>query len=105
MRYLILGATEAYDDQGTAIPLGGPKVRSLLTALALRAPRPVSVPALIDDVWADDPPQDAPAALQALVGRLRRALGRQAVESGPAGYRLAAERHDVDLHAFEDRVA
>ncbi|WP_331445066.1 BTAD domain-containing putative transcriptional regulator [Streptomyces xanthochromogenes] len=105
MRYLILGATEAYDDQGTAIPLGGPKVRSLLTALALRAPRPVSVPALIDDVWADDPPQDAPAALQALVGRLRRALGRQAVGSGPAGYRLAAERHDVDLHAFEDRAA
>ncbi|MFF3979116.1 BTAD domain-containing putative transcriptional regulator [Streptomyces sp. NPDC001828] len=105
MRYLILGATEAHDDHGTAIPLGGPKVRALLTALALRAPRPVSVAALIDDVWADEPPQDAPAALQALVGRLRRAIGRAAVESGPAGYRLAAARHDVDLYAFEDRAA
>ena len=51
-------------------------MRALLAALALRPARPVPVPALIDDVWADDPPQDAPAALQALVGRLRRALGR-----------------------------
>ncbi|MFB7643717.1 BTAD domain-containing putative transcriptional regulator [Streptomyces sp. NPDC056084] len=105
MRYLILGATEAHDEQGTAISLGGPKVRALLTALASRAPRPVSVSALIDDVWADDPPQDAPAALQALVGRLRRAVGRAAVESGPGGYRLLAPRHDIDLYVFEDRAA
>ncbi|MGW2866477.1 AfsR/SARP family transcriptional regulator [Streptomyces sp. NPDC001205] len=105
MRYLILGATEAHDTTGTAVPLGGPRLRTLLTALALRAPRPVSVATLIDDVWADDPPQDAPAALQALVGRLRRALGREAVESGPAGYRLAAEPHDIDLYAFEEGAA
>ncbi|MFE9122451.1 BTAD domain-containing putative transcriptional regulator [Streptomyces sp. NPDC007172] len=105
MRYLILGATEAYDERGTAISLGGPRVRALLTALASRAPRPVSVSVLIDDVWADDPPQDAPAALQALVGRLRRAVGRTAVESGPGGYRLLAARHDIDLYVFEDRAA
>ncbi|MET9360171.1 BTAD domain-containing putative transcriptional regulator [Streptomyces sp. NPDC006632] len=105
MRYLILGATEAHDDTGTAIPLGGPRVRALLTALALHPGRPVSVPDLIDDVWADDPPQDAPAALQALVGRLRRAIGRQAVESVPAGYRLAAQRRAVDLYEFDERAA
>ncbi|MCX5387756.1 BTAD domain-containing putative transcriptional regulator [Streptomyces sp. NBC_00083] len=105
MRYLILGATEAHDDTGTAIPLGGPKVRALLTALALSPSRPVPVPALIDEVWADDPPQDAPAALQALVGRLRRAIGKQAVESGPAGYRLAAPPQAIDLYAFEERAA
>jgi predicted ATPase/DNA-binding SARP family transcriptional activator len=39
--------------------------------------------------------------LQALVGRLRRALGRDAVLSAPGGYRLAAGRDDVDLHRFE----
>ncbi|KOU46888.1 AfsR family transcriptional regulator [Streptomyces sp. WM6378] len=105
VRYLILGATEAHDDNGTAIPLGGPRLRTLLAALALRAPRPVPVPTLIDDVWAGDPPQDAPAALQALVGRLRRTLGRAAVESGPAGYRLTAPRDAIDLHEFEDRTA
>ncbi|WP_438296670.1 ATP-binding protein [Streptomyces sp. HUAS TT7] len=105
MRYLILGATEAHDDDGTAISLGGPRLRTLLTALALRTPRPVPVPTLIDDVWAGDPPQDAPAALQALVGRLRRTLGREAVESGPAGYRLTAPRDAIDLYEFEDRAA
>ena len=105
VRYLILGATEARDDNGTAISLGGPRLRTLLTALALRTPRPVPVPTLIDDVWAGDPPQDAPAALQALVGRLRRTLGREAVESGPAGYRLTAPRDAIDLYEFEDRAA
>ncbi|MFD7339359.1 ATP-binding protein [Streptomyces violascens] len=105
MRYLILGATEARDDNGTAIPLGGPRLRTLLTALALRTPRPVPVPTLIDDVWAGGPPQDAPAALQALVGRLRRTLGREAVESGPAGYRLTAPREAIDLYEFESRAA
>ncbi|MFD7020023.1 ATP-binding protein [Streptomyces sp. NPDC059928] len=105
MRYLILGVTEARDDTGTAVPLGGPRVRALLAALALHPARPVPVSALIDDIWANDPPQDAPAALQALVGRLRRVLGRTAVESGPAGYQLAAAPHEIDLYAFEERAA
>ena len=38
------------------------------------------------------PPHDAPAALQALVGRLRRTVGKDAVASAPGGYRLAADR-------------
>ncbi len=48
--------------------------------------------------------QDAPAALQALVGRLRRTLGKDAVASDPGGYRLAATRDDVDLYVFEHLV-
>ncbi|WP_406393429.1 ATP-binding protein [Streptomyces sp. NBC_00887] len=101
MQYLILGATEARDEQGDPLPVGGTRLRALLAALALRAGRPVSVAALVDDVWAGDPPNDAPAALQALVGRLRRALGRAAVTGTPGGYRLEAGRDDVDLYVFE----
>ncbi|MGW4232947.1 ATP-binding protein [Streptomyces sp. NPDC004980] len=101
MRYLILGVTEARDEDGGALPVGGPRLRALLAALALRAGRPVAVAALVDDVWAGDPPQDAPAALQALVGRLRRALGRAAVAGDPAGYRLDAGPDDIDLYVFE----
>ncbi|MGW5180202.1 BTAD domain-containing putative transcriptional regulator [Streptomyces sp. NPDC004082] len=104
MRYRILGVTQAEDDQGTPIAMGGPRVRALLTALALRPDRTTTPETLIDEVWADDPPQDAPAALQALVGRLRRALGKDAVISGPGGYRLAAARDDVDLYVFERLV-
>ncbi|MEU0845503.1 BTAD domain-containing putative transcriptional regulator [Streptomyces sp. NPDC005962] len=105
MRYLILGTTEARDEHGDPLPLGGPRIRALLAALALRAARPGPIPVdvLIDEVWAADPPHDAPAALQALVGRLRRAIGREAVVSSPGGYRLATAvpQDDVDLLRFE----
>jgi predicted ATPase/DNA-binding SARP family transcriptional activator len=105
VRYLILGTTEARSDHGAPLPLGGPRVRALLTVLALRPGHPVPVATLIDSVWATDPPQDAPSALQALVSRLRRALGRDAVSSGPGGYRLHAAPGDVDLHRFERLTA
>ncbi|MGW7462561.1 BTAD domain-containing putative transcriptional regulator [Streptomyces sp. NPDC054797] len=107
MRYLILGPTEARDETGAPLPLGGARLRALLAALALRAGARASVPDLVDEVWGDDPPQDGPAALQALVARLRRALGsRASVHTDPAGgYRLAAEREDVDLHRFNRLAA
>ncbi|MFH8566755.1 ATP-binding protein [Streptomyces sp. NPDC017988] len=101
MRYGILGATEAYDDQGAPLPVGGRRLRALLAALALHAGRAVVVGTLIDEVWADEPPSDPQAALQALVGRLRRVLGKDAIASAPGGYRLAVAPEDVDLHRFE----
>ncbi|MER5205043.1 BTAD domain-containing putative transcriptional regulator [Streptomyces sp. NPDC002825] len=105
MRYLILGTTEALRPDGSPLPLGGARLRALLAALALRGGRAVSVGELADDVYGDDPPQDAPAALQALVGRLRRILGREAVDSTPGpGYRLAAGPDDIDLYVFQRRV-
>ncbi|MFB8398179.1 AfsR/SARP family transcriptional regulator [Streptomyces yangpuensis] len=107
MRYLILGVTEARDETGAPVPIGGARLRALLAALALRAGRPAPVAELVDDVWGDAPPLDAPAALQALVARLRRALGgRDTVHSAPTGgYRLTADRDDVDLHRFTRLVA
>ncbi|MFG3525122.1 BTAD domain-containing putative transcriptional regulator [Streptomyces sp. NPDC047917] len=103
MRYLILGVTEALDENGAVLPVNGVRLRALLAALALRAGRPVPVPVavLLDDIWGADPPHDAPAALQALVGRLRRTLGRDAIASTHGGYRLEAGPDDVDLHVFE----
>ncbi|MEU8928816.1 BTAD domain-containing putative transcriptional regulator [Streptomyces sp. NPDC048409] len=106
MRYRILGVTRATDEQGTPIPVGGPRLRALLTVLALHPHRTLTAETLIQEVWAadDDPPQDAPAALQALVGRLRRVLGRDSISSSAGGYRLEATEDDVDLHVFERRV-
>ncbi|MFD5522372.1 BTAD domain-containing putative transcriptional regulator [Streptomyces sp. NPDC127066] len=104
MRYRILGVAQAEDDRGTPVAVGGPRVRALLTALACHPARTLSPDTLIDEVWADDPPQDAPAALQALVGRLRRAIGKDTVTSEAGGYRLRAARDDVDLFVFERLV-
>ncbi|MCX2178936.1 winged helix-turn-helix domain-containing protein [Streptomyces sp. SKN60] len=101
MRYLILGTTDVLDVHGAPLPLGGARLRALLAALALRGGRTVSVGELVDDVYGDEPPLDAQAAVQALVGRLRRALGKEAVGSGPGGYRLAAGPEDIDLYVFE----
>ncbi|WUS96718.1 winged helix-turn-helix domain-containing protein [Streptomyces sp. NBC_00708] len=101
MRYGILGTTQALRDDGTVLPVGGARLRALLTVLALRPGRTVPVGVLVDEVWDGEPPADAPAALQALVGRLRRAIGHQAVASAESGYRLAAEPEAVDLFRFE----
>ncbi len=101
MHYRILGTTQALRSDGSVVPVGGARLRALLTVLALRAGRTVPVGLLVDEVWGGQPPADAPGALQALVGRLRRALGAGAVASVEGGYRLAAAPDDVDLHRFE----
>ncbi|MFE1328620.1 BTAD domain-containing putative transcriptional regulator [Streptomyces sp. NPDC058741] len=101
VRYRILGTTQALRPDGTAVPVGGARLRALLTVLALRAGRAVPAGLLVEEVWGGQPPADAPGALQALVGRLRRALGTEAVTSVEGGYRLAAAPDDVDLHRFE----
>ena len=100
MRYRVLGTTRAFHDDGTPVALGGARLRALLTVLALRPGRTVPVGVLVAEVWDGDPPSDAVAALQALVGRLRRALGATAVASTDGGYRLCADEEDVDLHRF-----
>ncbi|WP_405440906.1 winged helix-turn-helix domain-containing protein [Streptomyces avidinii] len=104
MRYAILGTAQAIHDDGTPVAVGGARLRALLTALALRPGRVVPARMLVAEVWDTDPPADAVAALQALVARLRRALGHAAVRSAEGGYELAAAREDIDLYRFERLV-
>ncbi|MEU2607589.1 BTAD domain-containing putative transcriptional regulator [Streptomyces albus] len=105
--YRVLGTTQALRTDGTAVPLGGARLRAVLTALALAGGGAVRTGQLAAAVWAEDEeaPADETAAVQALVGRLRRALGRDAVESVTGGYRLAASRDDIDLFRFERLAA
>ncbi|GKQ33635.1 BTAD domain-containing putative transcriptional regulator [Streptomyces sp. A012304] len=101
VRYRVLGTTQALRPDGSPVAVGGARLRALLTVLALRAGRIVPTGTLVEEVWAGDPPADASGALQALVGRLRRALGADAVASVDGGYRLTAGQDAVDLHRFE----
>ncbi|AZK98208.1 hypothetical protein B7R87_01950 [Streptomyces tsukubensis] len=107
MRYRVLGPARAVPPGGADGPVvpGGGRVRALLTALAAAAGRPVPPAGLAAQVWAGEPPRDPAAALQALVGRLRRAIGREAVELTPGGYRLVAAPDEVDLFRFEALTA
>jgi predicted ATPase/DNA-binding SARP family transcriptional activator len=101
VRIGILGPLDVRDGAARPIEVNGPRLRALLIRLALDAGRTVPADRLIDDLWGDAPPAGAANALQALVSRLRGALGQDAVESGPGGYRLAVEPGQVDAVAFE----
>ncbi len=106
MQIAILGPLEVRDDAGRPVEIAGARLRALLTRLALDAGRPVSVAALVDAVWGDQPPAEENNALQTLVSRLRRALGGPAaIVQSQAGYRLAATPADVDVARFEQLAA
>ncbi|MEV0582474.1 BTAD domain-containing putative transcriptional regulator [Nonomuraea sp. NPDC050310] len=100
MRLEILGPVRAGEAE-----VGGPRVRALLVLLALEAGRIVPADRLIDGLYGERPPEDAANALQSQVSRLRRALGRELIEHHPAGYRLAVDPLEVDLHRFERLAA
>jgi predicted ATPase/DNA-binding SARP family transcriptional activator len=104
-RYRVLGPSRALRADGQEALLSGARLRALLAALAAAGGRAVGAGELIDRIWEDGPPQDPTGALQALVGRLRRTLGREAVAATTGGYRLAAGPEDIDLHVFERRAA
>ncbi|MFC1409100.1 BTAD domain-containing putative transcriptional regulator [Streptacidiphilus sp. N1-12] len=101
MRIQLLGPLQVTDTDGTAVDLGGARLRVLLTALALDADRPVSASSLTGTLWPDgDGPANPANALQALVSRLRGVLGRELVAATPTGYRLVLDPAEVDVHRF-----
>ncbi|NBH11166.1 BTAD domain-containing putative transcriptional regulator, partial [Amycolatopsis sp. SID8362] len=110
MQFAILGPVEARRPDGTPVALGGPQLRGLLALLALDAGRVVGADRLIDGLHGDHPPEGAAEALQSQVSRLRKRLKDGGapdglVEFSPAGYRLAVDPQDVDLHRFERLTA
>ena len=70
----LLGPLEVWDGQAPR-KIGGTKERTLLTLLVLHAGRAVSVDAIADALWGDDPPASATKGIPVLVTRLRKALG------------------------------
>ncbi len=100
VRIGILGPLEVRVGFGEPVEVVGPRLRTLLVRLALDPDRVVLSGQLVDAVWGEDPPVRAANALQSLVSRLRRLLP-DAVESHPAGYRLALDPEAVDAVRFE----
>ncbi|MET9542740.1 winged helix-turn-helix domain-containing protein [Streptomyces sp. NPDC006553] len=109
----LLGPVAAWDPDGTAIPLGGPRHREVLGRLLVARNRVVPVGRLVADLWVDEPPVGAVGAVRTFVAALRRALeprrpSRQAsrllVTDGP-GYVLRVGRDAVDAWRFEDTAA
>ncbi|MEV0195876.1 BTAD domain-containing putative transcriptional regulator [Nonomuraea sp. NPDC050691] len=101
MQFGILGPLEVRAAGGETVAVGGPRPRALLALLLLDAGHLVSVERLIDGQYGDAPPAGAANAIQTHVSRLRRNLPAGLVEFHGAGYRLVADREDVDAHRFE----
>jgi DNA-binding SARP family transcriptional activator len=103
MRFGILGPLEASDDGGQ-VSLGGGKPRALLAVLLLHPNEVVSADQLIDELWGDDSPERADAALRVNVSRLRKALPRDVLATRSPGYVIRIEPDQLDLDRFERLV-
>ncbi len=97
---------------GQAVDLGRPKQRFLLGVLVLEAGRTVPAQRLAELLWGRDGDRER-ASLHAYVSHLRRVLeppravgaGPSVVVRQPPGYRLVAERAQVDVLRFEDLLS
>ena len=105
MEFRILGPLEV-SEAGRSLPLGGSKQRALLALLLLWSNEPVSIDKLIEDIWADQPPEAGRKSLQVHVSRLRKALGAGAgaMLTRPNGYMIRVGRGELDLERFEELV-
>lgn len=108
----VLGPVAAWDGEGAAVALKGPRHRAVLARLIVARRRVVPVTRLAEDLWADPPP-GAVGAVRTFVAALRRALepgrpprtaARLLVTEGP-GYALRAEPGAVDAWRFEQAVS
>ncbi|HEX6227892.1 MAG TPA: AfsR/SARP family transcriptional regulator, partial [Solirubrobacterales bacterium] len=103
MEFRILGPLEVWQEGGE-VSLGGPKPRALLAALLLHPNEVVSADRLIDDLWGDDSPERAAAALRVNVSRVRKALPPDVLATRAPGYVIRIEPGALDLHRFERLV-
>ncbi len=89
--------------------MSGAKQRVLLGALLLEAGQVLSIDALVEELWEDEPPPSAAHTLEANVSRLRRALDQigVSVHRRGAGYMLDVGDASMDVEVFRqaDRAA
>ncbi|MGW1162833.1 BTAD domain-containing putative transcriptional regulator [Streptomyces sp. NPDC002519] len=109
MRFEVLGPLRVVRD-GKELDLGFPQQRAVLALLLVQTGRPVHMSAIIDVVWAKEPPASATNVVRRYVGALRRVLepglpsrepGRRLL-SRSGGYLLEAATDEVDLLRFRD---
>jgi YVTN family beta-propeller protein len=103
VEFRILGPFEVWSNRERLV-LGRGRQKALLALLLLHANRVVSRERLIDELWGENPPATAGAALQNYVSRLRRLLGDGRLETQAPGYRLRVAPEELDSARFERHV-
>ena len=90
MEFRILGPLEVWAEGGE-VSLGGPKQRALLAVLLLHSNEVVAADRLIEELWGEDSPERAAAALRVNVSRLRKALPQDVLATRSPGYVVRVE--------------
>ena len=103
MEFRILGPLEVWAE-GVEVSLGGPKQRALIALLLLHPNEVVPTDRLIEELWGEDSPERAAAALRVNVSRLRKALPQDVLTTRSPGYVMRVEPDELDLHRFERLV-
>ena len=102
--FRVLGPLEVRLD-GSALELGGRRLRSLLAVLLLRANEVVSSDSLIEAIWGSDAPPSSINALHVHVSQLRKLLPEGLVVTRQPGYELRVDPDRIDVHRFEQLAA
>ncbi|MET7986437.1 AfsR/SARP family transcriptional regulator [Streptomyces sp. NPDC005281] len=102
--FRLLGPVTVHDRAtGTGIAPCGPKQRALLATLVVHAGEQLSVDRLVEELWGERPPANAPSALHTHIARLRRLLpapGHEWISTLPTGYLLSLGRASTDVARF-----
>ena len=100
--FRVLGAVEVWTGEGWAT-IGAAKRRAVLAALLVRRGEPVSIDALIEELWPGKPPARAANLVSIHIHHLRRLIGdaegRVLVTRAPA-YQLVLAPGDLDADRF-----
>jgi DNA-binding SARP family transcriptional activator len=104
VEFRLLGPLEVQDGAKT-LQLGGPKQRTVVALLLLRAGQVVSVDALTDALWGDHPPRTSSTAIHNLVGEARKLLGAERLVTRAPGYVLHVDEDELDVNQVRSLVA
>jgi DNA-binding SARP family transcriptional activator len=107
MEFRILGPLEVLED-GSPLPLGRLKERTVLAVLLLHANEFVSRERLIDELWGVAPPATARKAVNVYISKLRKVLARNGddpIATADGGYRLVVGPALLDADRMRSLVA
>jgi SARP family transcriptional regulator, regulator of embCAB operon len=104
LRYEILGSLRVADAEGVR-SIGARKMEIVLVTLLARANLVVPTDCLIRELWNDNPPARASAALHVYISQLRKFLrtdrSQSPITTKSAGYQLDLNTGELDLHVFQ----
>jgi DNA-binding SARP family transcriptional activator len=99
----LLGPLAVWVD-GVELELEGGRQRAVLAVLLLRPNEPVPTERIVDELWGERPTATSVKAVHGYVSRLRKALGRDLIETHARGYVLRLEPGALDAQRFERLV-